>query len=116
VGYDDHRPLGEKETGANTALPIWLNFMNGAGQGNSAEEFPVPEGINWLEVNLSERYPLPLFERSPLAKIPYTPGARITPSQPARTLPEKRREAEPEARPADLTDRGGEAQTLRAAW
>ncbi|MBI2538495.1 MAG: penicillin-binding protein, partial [Deltaproteobacteria bacterium] len=24
VGYDDHRPVGDRETGARTALPIWL--------------------------------------------------------------------------------------------
>lgn len=104
VGYDDHRPLGEKETGANTALPIWLNFMSGAGQGNGEVEFPVPEGINWLEVNLGERYPLPLFESSPLARIPYTSGARIAPAVPAKTAPEVPMEAAPDAPPADRTD------------
>ncbi len=27
VGYDDHRSIGEKETGARAALPIWLDYM-----------------------------------------------------------------------------------------
>jgi penicillin-binding protein 1A len=27
VGYDDRRSLGEKETGARAALPIWMDFM-----------------------------------------------------------------------------------------
>ncbi|BAT71731.1 penicillin-binding protein 1A [Thermosulfidibacter takaii ABI70S6] len=27
VGYDDHQSLGEKETGAKAALPIWLDYM-----------------------------------------------------------------------------------------
>jgi penicillin-binding protein 1A len=104
VGHDDHRPLGEKETGANTALPIWLNFMSGAGQGNGEVEFPVPEGINWLEVNLGESYPLPLFESSPSARIPYTSGARIAPAAPAKTAPDVPMEAAPDAQPANLTD------------
>jgi penicillin-binding protein 1A len=116
IGYDDHRSLGDKETGANTALPIWLNFMSGAGQGNGSVEFPVPEGINWLEVNLGERYPLPLFEISPLARIPYTAGARIAPSAPAKTAPEKQMEVEPNAQPADLTDSANPGQPLRAPW
>lgn len=27
VGYDDHLPLGNSETGAGTALPIWIDYM-----------------------------------------------------------------------------------------
>jgi penicillin-binding protein 1A len=27
VGYDDRKSLGEKETGGETALPIWIDFM-----------------------------------------------------------------------------------------
>lgn len=29
VGYDDHKPIGKLETGARTALPIWIDFMKG---------------------------------------------------------------------------------------
>ena len=29
VGYDDHKPIGKRETGAEAALPIWLDFMKG---------------------------------------------------------------------------------------
>jgi penicillin-binding protein 1A len=28
VGRDNHKPIGPKETGAQAALPIWLDFMN----------------------------------------------------------------------------------------
>lgn len=105
VGYDDHRPLGDKETGANTALPIWLNFMSGAGQGNSPAEFPVPEGINWLEVNLSERYPLPVFESSPVARIPYASMSK-TASVPANTALDKTIDPDAKLSAADLAERG----------
>jgi penicillin-binding protein 1A len=27
IGYDDREPLGEKETGARAALPMWMDFM-----------------------------------------------------------------------------------------
>jgi penicillin-binding protein 1A len=41
VGNDDKRiSLGKKETGARAALPIWLEFMQGAVQGTPVEEFP----------------------------------------------------------------------------
>ncbi len=113
VGYDDHRPLGEKETGANTALPIWLSFMTGAGRGKDAADFPVPDGISWLEVNLGERYPLPVFESSPLARIPYATGSKIAPSAP-RT--EKKREADAKAPPADLTESADPGLSRRTAW
>lgn len=80
VGFDDHRPLGEKETGGRTALPLWLAFMTEATKENGAEDFPVPEGIEWLEVNLKDNgYPLPVFERLPQTRIPFVAGSRVRP-------------------------------------
>src|SRR5258706_4245444 len=101
VGYDDHRPLGDKETGANTALPIWLSFMSRAPLSKAAEDFPVPEGINWQEVNLRDRYPMPVFESTPLARIPFATGAKIAPALPARAEPETPPEIDAPAAPAD---------------
>ena len=41
VGNDDKRiSLGKKETGARAALPIWLEFMQGATHGMPVEDFP----------------------------------------------------------------------------
>ncbi|MFZ3201369.1 MAG: PBP1A family penicillin-binding protein [Candidatus Acidiferrales bacterium] len=41
VGNDDKRvSLGDKETGARAALPIWLEFMQQAMQGMPVENFP----------------------------------------------------------------------------
>jgi penicillin-binding protein 1A len=44
VGFDDMRSLGNQETGAKAASPIWVNFMKGMGPGGSLG-FTVPEGI-----------------------------------------------------------------------
>jgi penicillin-binding protein 1A len=44
VGFDDMRPLGNQETGAKAASPIWVNFMKDMGAGGSLG-FTVPEGI-----------------------------------------------------------------------
>jgi penicillin-binding protein 1A len=40
VGYDNRQSLGEKETGAAAALPIWITFMKAAIVGKDGEQFP----------------------------------------------------------------------------
>jgi penicillin-binding protein 1A len=40
IGFDEKKTLGNKETGAMTALPIWIDFMKVAIQGHDKEEFP----------------------------------------------------------------------------
>ena len=40
VGYDSRESLGEKETGARAALPIWMDFMRAAIAGKADEQFP----------------------------------------------------------------------------
>lgn len=39
VGYDSRESLGEKETGARAALPIWMTFMKAAIVGKDDEQF-----------------------------------------------------------------------------
>jgi penicillin-binding protein 1A len=39
VGFDDRRSLGEKETGARAALPIWMDFMKVALADRPNEQF-----------------------------------------------------------------------------
>ncbi|MGA3335283.1 MAG: PBP1A family penicillin-binding protein [Terracidiphilus sp.] len=45
VGYDSRESLGKKETGAVTALPIWINFMRAAIAGKDGEQFPGDEDL-----------------------------------------------------------------------
>jgi penicillin-binding protein 1A len=40
VGYDTRQSLGDKETGAKAALPIWMDFMKAADVGKDDERFP----------------------------------------------------------------------------
>ena len=40
VGFDDRQSLGEKETGAKAALPMWMDFMRAAIAGKPNEAFP----------------------------------------------------------------------------
>jgi penicillin-binding protein 1A len=40
TGYDNRQSLGDKETGARVALPIWMEFMKAAIAGKPNEHFP----------------------------------------------------------------------------
>jgi penicillin-binding protein 1A len=43
VGYDSRETLGDKETGARAALPIWIDFMHAAIADHPDEHFPGEE-------------------------------------------------------------------------
>jgi penicillin-binding protein 1A len=45
VGFDDAKPLGEREQGARTALPIWLDVMQAALRDRPAVPFVQPAGV-----------------------------------------------------------------------
>ncbi|MDE3061575.1 MAG: PBP1A family penicillin-binding protein [Acidobacteriota bacterium] len=46
VGYDNEQSLGEKETGAKAALPIWMEWMKAAIADKPDEQFPGDEPDN----------------------------------------------------------------------
>jgi penicillin-binding protein 1A len=45
VGFDTLKPIGNKETGARAALPIWVDYMRTALQKLPEEPFSIPEEI-----------------------------------------------------------------------
>jgi penicillin-binding protein 1A len=45
VGFDSPQTLGDKQTGAAVAAPIWHDFMTEALRGRPALDFRVPDGI-----------------------------------------------------------------------
>jgi len=51
VGYDDSLPLGPREEGSRTALPIWIEFMRIALQGVPASRMDMPEGIVTVRIS-----------------------------------------------------------------
>jgi penicillin-binding protein 1A len=51
VGFDDHRPLGNKESGAKSALPIWIEIMKSAHGERKPEGFPAPPGVVTLRID-----------------------------------------------------------------
>jgi penicillin-binding protein 1A len=53
VGFDDRRSLGETESGAHAALPIWTSFMQAVLKPLPVMAFTIPEGITFVKVDPS---------------------------------------------------------------
>jgi penicillin-binding protein 1A len=51
VGYDDHRALGKKESGARAALPIWIEVVQAAVGDRPAAPFPVPANVERARID-----------------------------------------------------------------
>jgi penicillin-binding protein 1A len=51
VGFDEDKSLGENETGARAAAPIWVSFMSKALKNREVKDFLVPEGIEFMKVD-----------------------------------------------------------------
>jgi penicillin-binding protein 1A len=51
VGYDQERPLGDKETGSQAAAPAWVTFMQEAVQNLEPLDFPVPDAIEFRPID-----------------------------------------------------------------
>jgi penicillin-binding protein 1A len=51
VGFDDLRTLGDTESGAHAALPIWIDFMREAVTALPPLSFEVPDEIQFVKVD-----------------------------------------------------------------
>jgi penicillin-binding protein 1A len=51
VGFDNHIPLGDQETGGHAALPMWVHFMREALKDMPERVFPQPPGIVTARIN-----------------------------------------------------------------
>ncbi len=51
MGYDQPRSLGRRETGSQSALPIWINFMGEALKGVPQKGWAMPEGIVTINID-----------------------------------------------------------------
>jgi len=67
VGYDDSLPLGPREEGSRTALPIWVEFMRIALQGVAESRMDMPEGI--VTVRISKSTGCPASATHPFADV-----------------------------------------------
>lgn len=51
VGFDKFKPLGGRETGASAALPMWVEYMKYALEGEPEAVLPQPEGMVSLRID-----------------------------------------------------------------
>lgn len=51
VGMDDFSPLGDMETGARAALPIWIDFMEATRPESAASYFDIPDNMKKIWMN-----------------------------------------------------------------
>jgi penicillin-binding protein 1A len=98
VGFDSSEPLGEKETGARAALPIWMALMRVAIAGKDDEKFLSDQPENRI---LKAATGIPAPARPALAASP----AKPLPSSASATAPPKlaaqpARGASPAVKPA----------------
>lgn len=75
VGFDDNRSLGEHETGAVAALPIWIDFMRNANVGKPKKDFPKPRDAVFVSVRGIEE----AFKPGTEPKYDYSPDAEDGP-------------------------------------
>jgi len=79
TGFDDMRPLGDQETGARAASPIWLNFMRSIDLGEPLD-FTVPENIASFHIDpangllaRTEQFGIKEYFKSGTQPIEYSP-------------------------------------------
>jgi penicillin-binding protein 1A len=113
VGFDSRESLGEKETGAKAALPIWMTFMRAAIAGKPDEQFPGDiDGDQLLKAQSAppakgqpaHQTPVELQGAPKLAGVVQTPGkaAVQTGVKPAAKLTEAS-DVAPRVKPALVT-------------
>jgi penicillin-binding protein 1A len=51
VGFSNYAPLGRREFGSTTPLPIWIDYMQQALKDRAERNFPQPDGIVTLKVH-----------------------------------------------------------------
>ena len=78
VGFDSPRSLGDKETGASAALPIFIDFVREATKGKNVPPFRIPPGVRMAQIDYftgvlpTKNTPTKdkIFEAFPVQKIP----------------------------------------------
>jgi len=96
VGNDSRESLGNKETGAVTALPIWINFMRAAIAGKDDEQFPGDENGPLKRADVTPPAKLPV--QASAAKAAWPSRQRTLVVKPALASPQR-----PTKNPANKT-------------
>ena len=96
IGFDEFRPLGERETGARAALPMWIAYMKEALEGVRQREIQPPEGIVTVRIDpetgelAGASHEGAVFESFRTERVPTRIAARTSTDEPAtETVQEK---------------------------
>ena len=120
VGYDSQQSLGEKETGARAALPIWMQIMKVAIAGKDDEQFPGDtEQVPLLRASTSiPARPVTSPAMTPRPQIPVrTPSPMVKPATPTAISPRPQSPLQapsPVAKPTPQPAQTGLARTQSA--
>ena len=88
VGFPDHSPLGEREYGSNTPLPIWIDYMGVALEERSESHPAQPPGILTMKIDPQTGNPATpnhddaVFEYFLAENAPHTGSAAATDTPP----------------------------------
>jgi penicillin-binding protein 1A len=123
IGFDDRQTLGEKETGARAALPMWMDFMRAVIANKPNEAFATAGAPQKkLDVPLSSPADFARPLRQPVAKPdeadPDAPDAGADkPKEPAPSLsvPSNAPTSAPGASPPPTTDKPPQASASQVA-
>lgn len=83
VGFDNPKPLGDRQSAAVVALPIWIDFMRRALPLFPERDFPVPPGITFVQVNPATGKSLPPGSQEGVT-LPFRLGT-VPEEEPARS-------------------------------
>jgi penicillin-binding protein 1A len=101
MGYDNPRPLGDRETGGSMSLPVWTNFMETALKGIPVsvptapsgvvnvggewyyDEYAPGSGVSSLGLNTPAGDPVPVTPGGTIGMAPTVPLVPGMPSSPA---------------------------------
>jgi penicillin-binding protein 1A len=94
IGFDDRQSLGARETGAQAALPMWMDFMRAAIAGKDKEAFPTadePKKVLAVPLNSGDAPKKPSAEEpdpdDPDGAAKLIPAERAAPPVPPVTVP-----------------------------
>ena len=83
VGFDTPEPLGEREQGATVAVPIWIDYMKAALEGQEESSMRRPDGIEDRLINRETGEPALPGSNNAIFEFFRSENAPSTPARPA---------------------------------
>ncbi len=101
VGFDTPRPLGDRETGARAALPMWVDYMRDALAGIEEKELEQPPGL--VSVRIDPMTGQLANAKTKDAIFEFFLADQV-PTEQTEFIDNEQTDVTTEARPADITE------------